>query len=77
MVKYAPLSIDISANLLWKEKLEFGLSHRLDDSWSALVNLRINKNLRIGYAYDHTISNLGLVNSGSHELLLLFDFEKI
>ena len=72
--KQSPLSLDLSANILWQDKLEFGLSHRLDDSWSALVNLRVNNNLRIGYAYDHTTSNLGTFNSGSHELLLLFDF---
>lgn len=76
LAKYArqsPLSIDFSANILWQDKLEFGLSHRLHDSWSALVNLRINNNLRIGYAYDHTTSNLGIINSSSHEFLLLFD----
>ncbi|MEN8836307.1 MAG: type IX secretion system membrane protein PorP/SprF [Polaribacter sp.] len=72
--KQSPLSLDLSANILWQDKLEFGLSHRLDDSWSALFNLRVNNNLRIGYAYDHTTSNLGTFNSGSHELLLLFDF---
>ena len=72
--KQSPLSVDLSANILWLDKLEFGLSHRLDDSWSALVNLRVKNNLRIGYAYDHTVSNLGTFNTGSHEFMLLFDF---
>ncbi|MDP2541322.1 PorP/SprF family type IX secretion system membrane protein [Tenacibaculum discolor] len=78
LVKYAdsaPLSLDLSLNLLWNNKVEFGVSHRLDDSWSGIVNFRIGKDLRLGYAYDHTISNLGEFSSGSHEFLLLFDFK--
>ncbi|WP_394421798.1 PorP/SprF family type IX secretion system membrane protein [Tenacibaculum mesophilum] len=78
LVKYAdstPLSLDLSLNLLWNNKVEFGVSHRLDDSWSGIVNFKIKKNLQIGYAYDHTISNLGGFSSGSHEFLLLFDFK--
>lgn len=71
---HSPLSIDISLNTLWREKVEFGVSHRLDDSWSFITNVRLTHNIRIGYAYDHTISNLGQFNSGSHEFLLLFDF---
>jgi type IX secretion system PorP/SprF family membrane protein len=71
----APLSIDFSGNVLINEKLEFGLSYRLTESISALINVRVKKNLRIGYAYDHTLTTLGDLNSGSHEIFLLFDFE--
>ncbi len=69
-----PLSIDFSGNVLVYEKLEFGLSYRLTESVSALINVKARKNLRIGYAYDHTITSLGDFNSGSHEIFLLYDF---
>lgn len=71
----APLSIDFSANALIYEKLEFGLSYRLTESISALVNVRARENLRIGYAYDYTLTNLGDFNSGTHEIFLLFNFD--
>jgi type IX secretion system PorP/SprF family membrane protein len=71
----APLSVDFSGNVLVYEKLEFGLSYRLTESISALINVRAKKNLRIGYAYDHTLTTLGNFNSGSHEIFLLFNFE--
>ena len=71
----APLSVDFSGNALVYEKLEFGLSYRLSESISALINVRAKKNLRIGYAYDHTLTTLGNFNSGSHEIFLLFNFE--
>lgn len=70
----APLSIDISGNVLLYEKIEFGLSYRFKESISALVNVKAKKNLRIGYAYDFTLSKLVDFNSGSHEIFLLFNF---
>lgn len=76
-VSGAPISIDITANMLFNNKVEIGAGYRLDDSFSGLINLRVSHTMRIGYAYDHTVSNLGKFNSGSHEILLLFDIEKI
>ena len=72
-VSGAPLSVDLSANLLLHEKLEAGLSYRFDDSVSAMVGFRVSPGIRIGYAYDYTLSNLSDYNSGSHEIILLFE----
>lgn len=72
-VKGAPGVVDVSANILLYDKLEFGLSYRLDDAVSGLVNINVTPNLRVGYAYDYTVTNLGDFNSGTHEILLLFD----
>ena len=74
-VKGAPLAIDLTANVLINEKLEAGIGYRLDDSVSALVNFRVRPDLRIGYAYDYNTSNLSSFNSGSHELIVLFDVD--
>jgi len=74
-VKGAPMAIDITANVLINEKLEAGLGYRLDDAISALVNFRVAPDLRIGYSYDFTTSNLGSFNSGSHEIFILFDVD--
>jgi type IX secretion system PorP/SprF family membrane protein len=71
----APLSIDLSANALLFDKFELGLSWRLDDSVSGMINFLAARNLRIGYGYDHTTTNLGDFNSGSHELFLLYDLD--
>ena len=78
MTKYvtgAPLSIDFTANILYNNKFEFGVAYRLDDAISALVNINITPTLRVGYAYDYTLSNLGQFNSGTHEIMLLFDLD--
>lgn len=73
----APLSIDLTANVLINDMVEFGVGYRFDDSVSGIVNFSMSKDIRIGYAYDHTISNLGRFNSGSHEIFLLFNIGKL
>ncbi|WP_298532711.1 type IX secretion system membrane protein PorP/SprF [uncultured Algibacter sp.] len=71
----APLAIDITANVLFNEKIEAGLAYRLDDAVSALVNFRVTPEIRIGYAYDYSITNLSEFNSGSHEIFILWDID--
>jgi len=72
----APLSVDLSLNLLVDERIEIGLSHRFDDSISGLVGFQVNDDFRIGYAYDYTTTRFGDFNAGTHEILLLFDFNQ-
>ncbi len=72
----APVSIDLSANVLFNDKFELGLSYRFDDSISAMFGVNVSEDMRIGYAYDYTTSNFGQFNSGSHEIMLLFDFNR-
>ncbi len=74
-VNGAPLSLDLSANFLFNERFEIGASYRLDDSISGLVGFLLTKDLRLGYAYDYTTTNLGNFNSGSHEVFLQWDID--
>ncbi|MEN2412956.1 PorP/SprF family type IX secretion system membrane protein [Flavobacterium mesophilum] len=74
-VKGAPVAVDITANVLYNEKFELGVAYRINDSFSALANINVTPSLRVGYAYDYTLSNLGQFNSGTHEIMLLFDLD--
>ena len=69
----APTSLDVSANFMLYDKLELGATYRLEDSFGAMVNFAITPSLRVGYAYDHIISDLNVVTPASHEVMLLFD----
>lgn len=69
----APASFDLSGNVLMYNKFEAGLTYRFQDSFGAMVNYAINDNLKIGYAYDHIVSNLKVTTPSSHEIILLFD----
>lgn len=72
----APVSIDLSANLLVNEMFEVGLSYRIDDSVSGMVGFQVTPDFRIGYAFDYTTSDYEEFNSGSHEIILLFEFNR-
>lgn len=69
----APTSVDVSTNFLFNEKFEIGATYRLEDSFGAMVSYAINPNLRLGYAYDHIVSDLNVTTPSSHEFMLLFD----
>jgi type IX secretion system PorP/SprF family membrane protein len=69
----APTSFDLSTNFMIYDKLELGATYRLEDSFGAMVNFAVTPNLRIGYAYDHIVSDLNVATTASHEVMLLFD----
>jgi type IX secretion system PorP/SprF family membrane protein len=69
----APTSVDISTNFLFNNKFEVGATYRRQDSFGAMVNYAISPSLRVGYAYDHIISDLKVTTPSSHEFILLFD----
>lgn len=71
----SPIAVDVSANVLYNNKFELGVAYRINDSFSALMNINVAPNLRVGYSYDYTTSNLGQFNSGTHEIILLFDLD--
>ncbi|CAM1334950.1 type IX secretion system membrane protein PorP/SprF [Tenacibaculum aestuariivivum] len=77
VVKGAPIVLDASLNILFNNRFELGTSYRIKDSFSGMFNIRATSNLKIGYAYDYTTSNLGNFNSGSHEIMVLLDFDTI
>jgi len=74
-VKGAPVSLDVTANFLFNNFFELGAGYRFDDSVAGLVNFYVTPQLRIGYSYDYTLTNLSRYNSGTHEFILLYDFD--
>lgn len=76
MAKYvggAPVQLDINANLYWMELFGIGVSYRTFGTLVYLAEIQLNKNLRIGYAYDQYVNNLRGYAGGSHEFMLRFD----
>lgn len=73
-VKGAPFELDVNANVLFLEKFEAGVGYRFGDAVTGLFNFEVSPGLKLGYAYDYTTSNLSNYSSGSHEIMVLFDF---
>ena len=74
LVDGAPLEFDINANFLFDEVLWLGVSYRSFDSVSGLIELQVGNQLKLGYAYDYTISDLNQFTSGTHEIMINYRF---
>ncbi|MBT8303278.1 MAG: type IX secretion system membrane protein PorP/SprF [Bacteroidia bacterium] len=75
----APISVDLNANFLLFEKLWLGGSYRYNENTGAIAGIadfQISKQLRIGYAYDHYISDVRPYFGGTHEVLLMFEINQ-
>jgi type IX secretion system PorP/SprF family membrane protein len=88
LLKYAPNSpveTDINASFLFHDALWLGATWRSDvstlrdkltESIDFMAAYEINNNLRIGVAYDLTISRLNTYTPGTYELMLGYDFNR-
>lgn len=70
----AKLQYDINLNLLINDLFWIGASYRSDESVVALFEYQVSKKLRIGYSYDYTLGALGNYSTGSHEVMIGYDF---
>jgi type IX secretion system PorP/SprF family membrane protein len=78
LVKYvanAPISADFNGTFLFVDKFWVGASYRTDASVDFHMEFNVNRQLRIGYAYDYVLGELGTHSNGSHEILLGIDLD--
>ena len=71
----APLSYDFTANFLFNEKLWLGAAYRVNESvgaFAAITNFQVSKSLKIGYGYEHLVSDK-TISKGTHEVFLMFE----
>lgn len=65
---------DVNMMLTLRERISFGASYRHEDAVVGILQLKINDQLNLGYSYDYTLSDLSTYSSGTHEVLLRYDF---
>lgn len=71
---YAPITADFNVAFIFIDRIWLGAGYRLLDSYNFLAAVQATRQLRIGYAYDLTISPLSKFTTGSHEVVVSFDF---
>ncbi len=71
----APIELDITGTILYKEVVWGGLMYRTGDAIGVLIGANVTPQLAIGYSYDWSFGvRTGRYNSGSHEIMLMYDF---
>jgi type IX secretion system PorP/SprF family membrane protein len=79
LIKYipsAPLQADININLLFKDEFWIGTSYRTGDAFTVMLEYQTNTRFRVGYAYDFTTSKIRNYSTGTHEIMIGYDFGK-
>lgn len=75
IVEGAPLSTDFTAQLLIRDTYWAGATYRHDEAVALLASVQISNQLMVGYSYDFQLTELGTFNTGSHEIVISYDFK--
>jgi type IX secretion system PorP/SprF family membrane protein len=67
---------DLNAQFVFNSFLGVGVSYRVNSAIVGLINVTINKKVKIGYSYDYAINGLSNVQNGTHEVIALFDLNR-
>lgn len=79
---FTETQLDFSAILYYGERVFGGASFRgynqnSIDAAAAIVGWKANENVMIAYSYDIPLSGLSTVNTGSHEILINYNLNKV
>lgn len=77
LLKYvhgSPIEGDINGTLWIKDAIGIGVQYRTSADVAGLLEIQASPQIRIGYSYDKSITKLQNFNSGSHEIMLRYEF---
>jgi type IX secretion system PorP/SprF family membrane protein len=77
LVRINPASatqLDIHCDVIYDQKFWLGANVRSNGQLSALFQVQVNPQFRIGYSYGYELSELSSYQNGSHELALRYNF---
>ncbi|HPT20405.1 MAG TPA: type IX secretion system membrane protein PorP/SprF [Bacteroidales bacterium] len=65
----------ISSLIRYNKKVWGGVSYRAGDAFIGIVGFELLNGIRLGYAYDFTVSDVRKTSNGSHELMINYCFD--
>ncbi|HEX2921127.1 MAG TPA: type IX secretion system membrane protein PorP/SprF [Bacteroidales bacterium] len=69
------LQANVTAMVRYNKKVWGGVSYRAGDAIIGMVGLELFNGIRLGYAYDFTVSEITKSSSGSHEFMVNYCFD--
>jgi len=70
----APVELDLNTNIWFKDMFGIGGSVRTGDAYVGMAEWQLSKQLRLGYAYDYTTSELKRMAGSTHEVMFRYEF---
>ncbi|MBK8625736.1 MAG: type IX secretion system membrane protein PorP/SprF [Saprospiraceae bacterium] len=76
-----PWGLDLNGSFTWKDKYSAGMTYRtggsrgdLGESIDLIVGMQLSDRMMIGFAYDVTLSRIRVIDNGSLEFILGYNF---
>lgn len=69
------MQFSLTSLIRYNKKVWGGVSYRYGDAVIGIIGLELFNGLRLGYAYDFTISDMGNNSNGSHEFMINYCFD--
>jgi len=69
------VQVSVSSLVRYNKKVWGGVSYRSGDALTGLIGIELYNGVKIGYAYDFTMSDVRKSSTGSHEFLVNYCFE--
>lgn len=79
LIKYeiaSPLGVDCNLMAIIHKHFWIGGTYRINDSFDFIAQYHMKNNFRIGYSYDYTLTKLSRISTGSHEIMIGYDFNQ-
>lgn len=73
-VNGAPIQGEFAVHALFSNVWWLGVSYRSGDAISVITGFQLSNQFRIFYSYDYALTTLQNYSSGSHEIVLSYDF---
>jgi len=75
-VSGSPIQIGVNGQIVYRDLIGVGVSYRTSHEVVAMLNYKVSSQLKIGYAYDYNMNDIGKYSNGTHEILVTFEFIK-
>lgn len=74
-IKGSPMQLDLNTNLYIKEIFSIGAQYRTNNALAGLAEIQVTSQIRMGYSYQRSTTKLVEFNTGTHEIMLRYEFK--
>lgn len=68
----APIQFDVNFNAYYRKFIGVGVGYRSNNAAVAMLECQVHPYVKIGYAYDRELTDIGVFAKHTHEILLRF-----
>ena len=80
LLKYmfrSPFQFELNTKITYKQQMWAGISYRFRDALAIMIGYNYKKKYIIGYSYDYSYTGIRQYQSGTHEIMIGYLFDKI